>query len=56
MESWMVAILVKPLAVLLIFGVFGLGTRWLIHRWMPEGRIKHELLKHRGGTKDSLSR
>lgn len=52
----MLAVVLKPLVTLLLFGVFGLGIRWMIHRWMPECAFKTMLLKHRGGTKDSLCR
>lgn len=51
-----IALILKPLFVLLIFGGIALPIRWAVNRWMPEGRLKHELLKHRGGTKDALSR
>lgn len=52
----MLAALLKPLFAFLFIGVFCLGIRWMVHRFMPEGRIKHALLKHRWGPKDSLSR
>ena len=52
----MLAVIFKPLAALLLFGVFGLGIRWAVNRWMPEGPFKTMLLKHRGGPKDSLCR
>lgn len=52
----MLAVVLKPLFALLIFGVFALGIRWTIHRWMPESAFKTMLLKHRGGKKDSLCR
>jgi len=56
MENWMLAIILKPLFALLIFGVFGLGIRWAINKWMPECAFKTMLLKHRGGHRDSLCR
>ena len=56
MEPWMWASAFQPLAALLFFGVIGLGTRWLVNRWMPECKFKTMLLKHRGGKKDSLCR
>lgn len=56
MEPWLIAVLLKPLFSLLLFGVFGLGIRWMVHRWMPESKFKTMLLKHRGGKRDSLCR
>lgn len=56
MKPWMLAALLQPLFNLLLFGVVCLGIRWAINRWMPEGRLKTILLKHRGGKKDSLCR
>jgi len=52
----MLALVLKPLFTLLIFGGLGLGIRWMINRWMPECALKTALLKHRGGKRDSLCR
>lgn len=54
--TWLLAVFAKPFASLFIFGVLGLGSRWLIHKYMPECRFKTFILKHRGGRKDSLCR
>jgi hypothetical protein len=54
--SLAIAAFARPFIVLLIFGVFALGIRWAINRWMPEGWLKTQILKHRGGKKDSLCR
>lgn len=56
MEPWMLAILLKPLGALIIFGGIALPVRWLVFHKMPESKWKNILLKHRGGTKDSLCR
>lgn len=56
MEPWLLAVLLKPLFTLFIFGGLGLSIRWAINRWMKEGKLKTALLKHRGGPKDSLCR
>lgn len=56
MEPWIWGVILKPFGALLIFGGIALSIRWVIHKYMPEGKIKHALLKHRGGTKDALSR
>lgn len=56
MEPWIYALILKPFAVLLVFGGICLPIRWAVNRWMREGKLKTLLLKHRGGTKDALSR
>lgn len=53
---WVLALLLKPLFMLLIFAGICLPIRWAVNRWMPEGKFKSLLLKHRGGTKDALCR
>lgn len=52
----MLSLLLKPLVAFIIFGCIALPIRWAVNKWMPECRLKNILLKHRGGTKDSLSR
>lgn len=56
MEHTAIALILKPLFLLLIFGGIALPIRWAVHKWMREGRLKTLLLKRRGGTKDALSR
>jgi len=56
MEAWQLGIVLKPLGALIIFGGICLPIRWAIHRWMPEGWLKHQILKHRFGKRDSLCR
>lgn len=56
MDNFLIALLFKPLFFLLIFGGICLPIRWAVYKWLPEGRVKSVLLKHRGGTKDALSR
>jgi hypothetical protein len=56
MDTWLIALILKPLFAFLLFGVFALGIRWTVHRFMPESWLKNQLLKHRGGPKDSLCR
>ena len=56
MEPWTWGLLLKPFGALLIFGGIALPIRWLIYHKMPEGKLKSIILKHRGGTKDSLCR
>lgn len=56
MEYALIGLIFRPFAALLIFGVFALGIRWAINKWMPECKAKDIILKHRGGPKDSLCR
>lgn len=54
MEPWQWGILLKPFGALLIFGGIALPIRWAVNRWLPEGKFKSVILKHRGGPRDSL--
>lgn len=56
MDYWLIAVILKPLGVLVVFGLICLPIRYLVHKRMPEGRVKNELLKHRWGHPDSLTR
>jgi hypothetical protein len=56
MEPWVWGVILKPFGALIIFGGIALPIRWLINKKLPEGRLKHELLKHRWGKRDSLCR
>lgn len=44
-----------PLGSLLLFGVIGLGIKWLIATKMPNGWLKRELLRERFPSKYSAS-
>ena len=44
-----------PLAALLLFGVFGLGIKWLIATYMKDGKLKRALLRERIRSKYSES-
>ena len=44
MEPWMWAILLKPLAALVLFGLICLPARIVVQRYLPEGWIKRILL------------
>lgn len=46
MEPWLIAIILRPFAALLILGA-ALGARFFIDRWMPDGWLKHQLLVER---------
>lgn len=43
--SWLLAVVLKPLGSLVLFGLICLPARLAVQRWMPEGRTKRLLLK-----------
>lgn len=48
-------ILLGPLGSLILFGVFGLGIKWLIATYLPNGWLRRELLRERFASKYSAS-
>lgn len=48
-------ILLGPLGSLLLFGVIGLGIKWLIATRMPDCWLRRELLRERFPSKYSAS-
>ena len=55
---WIFAVILKPLAALILLGAICAPIRWLIYKRFPEGRIKRFLLfpiKGAVGTKDWIS-
>ena len=47
MEPWQIAIVLKPLGALLLFGVIVPPIGWLIRRGLPPGDFKTFLFKDR---------
>jgi hypothetical protein len=45
MEPWAIAILIKPIALLIFFGFIVLPIKLLFQRIIPDGRIKRLLFK-----------
>lgn len=45
MSNWMIALLLKPLVLLVLFVGVLLPIRVAFQRWMPDGRIKRLLLR-----------
>jgi hypothetical protein len=43
--TWLLAVIFKPLAALILFGLICLPVRLAVQRWMPEGMFKRLLLK-----------
>jgi hypothetical protein len=44
MDSWLIALLIKPLVALLVIGLIALPLRMAFQRWFPDGKIKRLLL------------
>lgn len=44
---WVLALALRPLAALFLFGVVALGIKWVIVRYMPECWLKKQLLTER---------
>ena len=55
MSAWAWAVILKPLGALLIFGGICLPIRMLIHKYMPDGWLKYQILKTRSGTPDRFT-
>ena len=45
MEGYQWALVLKPLAALVFFGLVLLPIRLAVMRWMPEGKLKRLLLR-----------
>jgi hypothetical protein len=45
MEPWLIALILKPFAALVLFGLICLPIRIAVRRWLPEGRLKRILLR-----------
>lgn len=44
MEPWLIALLLKPLGALILFGCIALPGRILVQKYMKEGKLKRFLL------------
>lgn len=42
--TWLVAVVLRPFAALVLFGLICLPARMAVQRWMPPGRLKRLLL------------
>lgn len=49
MKDWALALILKPLFMLLLFGGVCIPIRLYLKKSLPEGRVKYELLKNRSG-------
>jgi hypothetical protein len=58
--TWLLAVVLKPFAALVLFGLICLPARLAVQRWMPDGRLKRLLLtdlqsgRHAGRAKQHL--
>jgi hypothetical protein len=48
MEPWAIAVLVKPLVLLVLFVVVLYPARWAVQRYLKDGRLKRLLLTRVG--------
>lgn len=51
MDTWVLAVLLKPFAALFLFGVICLPFRLLVQRRMKDGRLKRLLLLRISGRR-----
>jgi hypothetical protein len=45
MDTWLIAVILKPLAALVLFGLICLPARLAVQRFMADGWLKRLLLK-----------
>lgn len=49
--TWLLAVVLKPIAAMILFGLICLPARLAVQRWMPPGRLKTLLLTDlKGGS------
>lgn len=44
MENWQLALLLKPLAAVILFGCVALPGRFIVQKYMKDGKLKRLLL------------
>ncbi len=42
--TWLIAVVLRPFAALLLFGLICLPARLAVQKWLPPGRLKSLLL------------
>jgi len=42
--TWLLAVIFRPIAALILFGLICLPARIAVQKWMPEGKFKRVLL------------
>jgi hypothetical protein len=43
--TWLLAVVLKPVGALVLFGLIALPLRLAFQRWYPEGKVKRFLLR-----------
>lgn len=43
--TWLLAVIFRPIAALILFGLICLPARLAVQQWMPEGKLKRLLLR-----------
>lgn len=51
--TWLLAVVLKPFAALVLFGLILLPARYAVQKWMPPGRLKKLLLTDLNGSGSS---
>lgn len=46
--TWLIAVVLRPFAALVLFGLICLPVRLAVQRWVPPGRVKSLLLRRVG--------
>ena len=47
-DPWLIAVILKPLFMIILFGLIVLPIKILLERIIPDGRIKMALFRDRG--------
>jgi hypothetical protein len=51
--TWLLAIVLRPVAALVLFGLIALPLRMAFERWYPEGKVKRYLLRDLHAPRDT---
>lgn len=53
--TWLLAVILKPIAGLILFGLVCLPARLAVQKWLPDGKLKRLLLYKIPGSKTGLN-
>lgn len=53
MGTWLVAVVLRPIIILVVLGLICLPVRLAVKKWLPEGKLKSILLKKVGPKKSA---
>lgn len=51
MSAWLIAVMLRPLGALVLFGLIALPLKILFQRYYPDGKVKRLLLRQIGGSR-----